>query len=193
MHVAVKILGTIVVGVPLGLAATWVVTSRGGMGDSVADGPWKTSLVAGSPQSDPYTRARVALHGLFALNRNETLYYTATEDSSGAKLDGHCRYEVVGRDPSARWWSVTAYGDDDYLISNPGNLYSASQTSVLRQKDGSFAIAVGGAQAPSAKTSWIPAGTGAFSLTLRLYNPGPDMALDPADAVLPALKKVSCP
>jgi hypothetical protein len=193
MHVAVKILGTIVVGVPLGLAATWIVTSRGGMGDSVVDGPWKTSLVAGSPQSDPYTRARVALHGLLALNRNETIYYTATEDSDGAKLDGKCRYELQGRDPNARWWSVTAYGDDDYLIPNPGNLYSVSATSVERQKNGSFAIAVGGAQAPSAGTNWIPAGTGAFSLTLRLYNPGPDVALDPADAVLPALKKVSCP
>jgi hypothetical protein len=193
MHVAVKILGTIVVGVPLGLAATWVVTSRGGMGDSVADGPWKTSLVAGSPQSDPYTRARVALHGLFALNRNETLYYTATEDADGAKLDGRCRYQIWGRDPNARWWSITAYGGDDYLIPNPKNLYSVSATSVIRKKDGSFVVNVGGGARPGADESWIPAGDGRFSLTLRLYNPGPDVALDPEHATLPELHQVWCP
>jgi len=105
MHVAVKILVVVVVGVLLGLGATWFVTSRGGMGDSVVDGPWKTSLVVGSPQSDPYTRARVALHGLLALNRNETIYYTATTDNEGHALDGHCVYEIRGRDPNTRWWS----------------------------------------------------------------------------------------
>jgi hypothetical protein len=193
MHVAVKILGVVVVGVPLGLAATWFVTSRGGMGDSVADGPWKTSLVVGSPQSDPYTRARVALHGLLALSRNETLYYTAPEDGDGQTLDGKCRYEIEGRDPNTRWWSITAYGADDYLIPNSQNLYSVSQTSAVRRKDGSFLIAVGGTNAPSANASWIPAGTGPFSLTLRLYNPGPEIVLDPEHATLPALKKVSCP
>jgi len=193
MHVAVKIAGTLIVGTALGLAVTWFVTGRGGMGDNVVDGVWKTSLVTGSPQSDPYTRARVALHGLLALNRNETIYYTATEDSDGAKLDGKCRYDIQGRDPNARWWSITAYGSDDYLIPNSGNLYSVSQTSVRRQKTGVFQIAVGGAAAPAESTNWIPAGDGAFSLTLRLYNPGPDVALDPEHAVLPALKKVSCP
>lgn len=193
MHVAVKIAGALVVGTALGLAATWFVTGRGGMGDNVANGPWKTSLVVGSPQSDPYTRARVALHGLLALNRKETIYFTAETDSDGAALNGKCRYEIDGRDPNTRWWSITAYGSDDYLIPNPQNLYSVSQTSVLRQKDGSFRIAVGGAHAPSADMSWIPAGSGPFSLTLRLYNPGPDVALDPEHVVLPALKKVSCP
>jgi hypothetical protein len=195
MHVAVKILGTIVVGVPLGLAATWIVTSRGGMGDSVVDGPWKTSLVVGSSQSDPYTRARVALHGLLALNRNETIYYTATTDNEGHAFDGRCVYEISGRDPNTRWWSITAYGDDDFLIPNDENLYSVSASSIGRAKDGTFHIQVGGLNVHQNKVdaNWIPTGTKSFSLTLRLYNPGPDIAIDPADALLPTLKKVSCP
>lgn len=195
MHVALKILGVVVVGVPLGLAATWVVTRGGDMGGSVADGPWKTSLVVGSSQSDPYTRARVALHGLLALKRDETIYYTATTDDEGHPLDGHCVYEIKGRDPSTRWWSITAYGDDDYLIPNDENLYSISASSVARAQNGTFHIQVGGLNVHQNKVdaNWIPTGTKTFSLTLRLYNPGPDVALDPADAVLPTLKKVSCP
>ena len=195
MHVALKIAGVLVVGAALGLAVTWVVTSRGGMGDSVADGPWKTSLVVGSTQSDPYTRARVALHGLLALNRKETIYYTATTDSEGRALDGHCIYEIRGRDPNARWWSITAYGDDDFLIPNDENLYSVSASSVGRAKDGAFHVQVGGLNVHQNKVdaNWIPTGTKSFSLTLRLYNPSPDVALDPEHAVLPSLKKVSCP
>jgi hypothetical protein len=195
MHVGVKILGVVVVGTALGLATTWLVTSRGGMGDSVVDGPWKTSLVVGSPQSDPYTRARVALHGLLALNRHETLYYTATTDDEGRSLDGHCVYDIQGRDPNARWWSITAYGDDDFLIPNDGNLYSVSASSIGRAHDGTFHIQVGGLNVHQniVDANWIPTGTKSFSLTLRLYNPGPDIALDPGRAVLPTLKKVSCP
>jgi hypothetical protein len=192
MHVAVKILGVVVVGVAIGLGATWVVVVHGNMPGGVADGPWKTSLVFGSAQSDPYTRARVALHGLFALNSKETLYYTATEDSDGHALDGKCRYQLAGRDPNARWWSITAYGADDFLIPNARNLFSVSATSVVRQAGGKFAVDVGG-ENPAGGGNWIPAGTGSFSLTLRLYNPGPDVALDPEHAVLPSLKKVSCP
>ncbi|HTW34603.1 MAG TPA: DUF1214 domain-containing protein [Rhizomicrobium sp.] len=188
-----KIVGTAIAGVALGLAATWFVTSRGDMGDGVADGPWRTSLVAGSLQSDPYTRARVALHGLLALNRNETIYYTATEDGSGRRLDGKCRYQISGRDPNTRWWSVTAYGGDDYLIPNAKNLYSVSATSVIRKKDGSFVVDVGGGARPRADASWIPAGEGTFSLTLRLYNPGPDVAIDPEHAALPEIHRVWCP
>ena len=135
------------------------------MGDSVADGPWKTSLVAGSPQSDPYTRARVALHGLLALNRKETIYYTATEDSDGAKLDGNCRYEVRGRDPNTRWWSITAYGADDYLIPNPGNLYSVSADIGPAAEGRQFPIP-SAAPTPIRRTpAGFPTGTGAFSLT----------------------------
>src|SRR5271155_3459518 len=109
MTLALRILAVLIVGTALGLATTWFVTSRGGMGDSVVDGPWKTSLVVGSSQSDPYTRARVALHGLLALNRSETIYYTATTDDQGHALDGQCVYEIRGRDPNTRWWSITAY------------------------------------------------------------------------------------
>jgi hypothetical protein len=121
MRVILKLLMTVVAGVALGLLATWLAVGRGTpMGGDVRDGPWRTSLEAGSAQSGAVLRASVALHGLLALNRSETVYYSATTDGAGGALDARCAYRVTGRDPPARWWSITAYGADDYLIPNLG-------------------------------------------------------------------------
>ena len=189
MNIALKIVAVVVVGTFLGLFATWAIAVRGNMPGGVADGPWKTDLAIGSPQGDPYTRASVAIHGLFALNRSETVYYTATTDADGNALDGSCQYEITGSDPDARWWSITAYGPDDFLIPSPGNHFSVAKTTVARGADANFNITVGGAPK---SFNWIATGAGSFSLTLRLYNPGPTVQLDPGNAVLPRLAKVSC-
>jgi hypothetical protein len=178
----------LIVGTTLGVAVTWLTVFRIAPG-SVSDGPWKTNLTTGSAQSNPYQRAFVAVHGLFALNRSEAIYYTASTDSDGRALDGRCRYNITGRDPNARWWSVTAYGVDDYLIPNPAHRYSVSKTTVARDASGGFTVQVGG---ETGNENWIPAGAGRFSLTLRLYNPSPGILVDPAHAVLPTLKRVSC-
>ncbi|HKD21662.1 MAG TPA: DUF1214 domain-containing protein [Rhizomicrobium sp.] len=185
-----KIVAVLVAGTLVGLSSTWLIVYRGEMPGGLSNGPWHTSLAVGSEQSDPYTRASVALHGLFALNREETIYFTATHDADGNRLDGACRYEITGHDPSTRWWSITAYGADDFLIANAANRYSVSQSSVVRGKDGAFRVTVGG---PDAGANWIPVGAGPFSLTLRLYNPGPDAMLDPGHTTLPSLRKISCP
>ena len=44
-----------------------------------------------------------------------------------------------------------------------------------------------------AATDWIAVKDAPFSLTLRLYNPDPSVAADPAHAKLPAIEKVRCP
>ena len=176
------------VGAVLGIATTWL-TMRHGTSGGISNGPWKTNLTAGSAQSDLYKRAFVAIHGLFALNQSEAIYYTATVDNDGHALDGHCRYEITGHDPDARWWSITAYGADDYLIPNSVHRYSVSATDIARDASGGFAMQVGG---DTGGGNWIPVGPGRFSLTLRLYNPGPSVIRDPAHTALPALKEVSC-
>jgi hypothetical protein len=172
----------------LGVSITWLTVFHSASA-GVSDGPWKTNLTTGSAESNPYQRASVAVHGLFALNRNEAIYYTASTDGDGRALDGHCRYEIAGRDPDARWWSITAYGPDDYLIPNPRHRYSVSKTTIARDASGDFAVQVG---AGAVGDNGIPVGQGRFSLTLRLYNPDPGVALDPAHAALPTLKQVSC-
>jgi hypothetical protein len=193
MRFALKFCAALIVGTFLGLVATWAAVMWMPLPGAVANGPWQTSLAAGSAQADPWTRAAIAVHALFALPRSETIYFRATRDSAGNRLNGTCRYRIHGRDPDARWWSITAYGADDFLIANPAHRYSVSQTEATRAKDGAFTIDAGGARPPSAPSAWIPAGDSRFWLALRLYNPGPEMALDPANAALPAIDTVWCP
>ena len=150
----------------------------------------ETDLTAGSPQPNPYRRAFVAIHDPFALNRPEAVHYTTATDNEGRALDGSCSYKLMGREPDARWWSITAYGADGYLIPNPAHRYSVSNTAIAPDASGSFAVQIGGA---TGGADWIPVGLGPFSLMLRLYNPGPGIVFDPAHAALPALTKVSCP
>jgi hypothetical protein len=195
LQFAAKLAATVVAGTALGLAATAASTTWF-MPGGVYDGPWNTNLSTGSAASDPYTRASVAFHGLLALNRSETLYYSATRDSNGNALTGDCRYAITGRDPDTRWWSITAYGPDDFLISNPAdgllNLdrYSVAKTTAMREPDGSFRAVVG---AQPQAGNWIYAGHGKFSLTLRLYNPAAAVAADPTGATLPSIKRLGCP
>jgi len=183
-----KTIVSLVIGASLGLLATWASVAFGVVG-GVKDGPWHTSLSAGSSAGDPYTRASVAVHGLLALNRSETIYYSATSDGDGHALQGNCRYEIRGRDPDARWWSITAYAGDDFLIPNPAHRYSISKSSLQHETDRSFVATV---SAQRALGNWIPLGNGAFSLSLRLYSPGPAVTGDPAHAALPAITRLSC-
>jgi hypothetical protein len=190
MRVLLKLLMTVFAGIALGLLTTWLIVARDmPAGGDVRDGPWRTSLATGSAQGGALLRATVALHGLFALNRGETIYYSATTDSAGAALDARCVYRVTGRDPPARWWSITAYGGDDFLIPNPHHIYSVSKNSVRREEDGSFAITL---KRDAARRNEIATGGGAFSLTLRLYNPGGAVADDPAHVALPRIEKAGC-
>jgi len=189
MRTAFKILAVLVIGTALGLIATWVTVVRGTMGGAVADGPWRTSLYAGSSEGGPYLRASIALHGLLALNRHETIYYTAATDSDGNALRGNCVYLVEGRDPPARWWSITAYGADDYLIPNPAGRYSVSMNSVARRADGSFTATLSKGQGGA---NWIPVADGAFNVSMRLYNPDASVAADPAHVALPTIRKGTC-
>src|SRR5579862_3079593 len=118
MRFVSKLLAVLIGGAALGVAATWLSVYRFPR-SQISDGPWKTNLLAGSAQSGPYRRAAVAIHGLFALSRSESAYYTASTDSDDGPLDGRCRYDLTGPEPEARWWSITAYGPDDYLIPTP--------------------------------------------------------------------------
>jgi hypothetical protein len=94
-----------------------------------------------------------------------------------------------GPPPPARWWSVTAYGADDFLIPNASDRYSVSMNSVTRRADGTFGITLSQKQAEG---DWIPVAAERFDLTIRLYNPQADVVAEPGRVALPTIKKVAC-
>jgi len=156
---------------------------------NVAVGAWVANPETGSIDADPYTRLRVAITGLLALNSSETVYYEAMTDEEGERLSGLCTYRLEGADPAARWWSVTVYGADNFLLPGSNGVFSVTRNNVVRDAHGSFTITLAkDATGPNA----IPTGDGAFNLTLRLYNPDPGIAADLTTARLPRIIKTGC-
>jgi hypothetical protein len=144
---------------------------------------WSTPIL--KPRIDFYTRAISAVHGPFRLHNGESIYFTATIDSSGSQLDASYAYRIDGSDPDALWWSLTAY-KDDHLIPNPLKRYSFSKTTIQRKPDGSWAVFVSRREYPD---NWIPMGgpSGNFTIVFRLYNPGFTIVSDPGIARLPGI------
>ncbi|NWH09218.1 MAG: DUF1214 domain-containing protein [Alphaproteobacteria bacterium] len=180
--------GALVLGVILGLGSLYAGISSSARG-VVQNGVWLTDLNTGSTAAGPYTRANVAMYGLLALNRSEAIYYFADRDASGDALSGRCSYVIEGRDPDARWWSITVYGTDGFLMAASKGRFSASSALIARRNDGSFSIAL---NAQGTGENGLPTGGGEFTMVLRLYNPGPDIQKRPGETVLPQLRRVSC-
>ncbi len=190
MKFVLSLVASIVAAVVVGLgSAYFAVQSAMPEGSVVKNGPWSANLAAGGTNADNYTRTAIAIAGLLALNKDETIYYGTNEDSAGEPFDPKCAYRIEGRDPEARWWSITAYAKDHFLIDNPAKRYSVSKTSVVRAADGGFVIRVSTAQA---EQNWIAASPDGFQLTLRLYNPGASIRDDPAGVALPTITKEAC-
>lgn len=189
MRLVPRVVSALLVGTVLGLLATWLTVFH--MAPArVRDGPWQTDPAAGSARSGPYMRAFIAVHGLFALDRDEAVYYSANTTTGGHALAGNCRYTLSGGPLDAEWWSITAYGSNDFLIPNPANRYSVSQATVSWDKARHFVVQVA---STGTGENWLPVEPGRFSLTLRLYNPGAGVLRHPGHVALPVLRRVSCP
>lgn len=184
-----------VAAVVIGVASAWLWLTRVGM-SGVDAGIWRTNLLAGSREADAYTRARIALGAVLALDRSETLYYTTDQDDAGVALRAECRYRIEGTPPPARWWSITAYAADHFLFANAARRYSISGESATLDDRGRFSALIG-PTADGAGTGilWIPtAGTGPMRLTLRLYGADEPLQRDPAALPAPSVKRVGdCP
>lgn len=178
----------------LGVGSAWWAAKRGttlGLGA----GAWRVSLLAGSPEADAYTRARVALGGLLALNRDETMYYVALQDSAGKPLRAQCNYRVRGANPPARWWSITAYADDLFLIANEQRRYSVNGHSAPARADGQFEFFTGPKPPSVSEQTWLPTpNKGGLVLTLRVYQPSAQLQAAPQSLAAPTIEAVGdCP
>ena len=115
--------GAILAGSALGLgSALWLAglwpDGRSLAFGNVDVGGWRSDFAIGSKAADPYTRARVARHGLLALAKTEAVYLTRTTDDAGAPLREACTYRLSGGAMPAGWWSVTLYGAGSMLPAN---------------------------------------------------------------------------
>lgn len=120
-------------------------------------------------------RTMVAMMGLGANTTDIAIYPKTETDITGAALDGKKTYilhfDELPSTVEDGFWSVTAYGEDDFLIDNPIDRYCLNDRSGLKQNlDGSVDIILS-KDAPEDTTNWLPVGEGKFHLFLRIYKP----------------------
>lgn len=190
MRFILKLILAVVVATVFGVGSAILFADRIAASRTVRNGPWRVNLLAGSTDAGLYSRFAVARSGLLALNRSETVYFLATTDSAGKPLTGRCHYVVTGGRQPARWWSITAYGDDLFLVDNVRGRYSFSGGALLPDGALDFTLSVSPLRRPE---PWLPVREKRpFSLLLRLYNPDPAITANPAVADLPAIRREGC-
>jgi len=120
-------------------------------------------------------RAAIALKAIGANSLKAAVYATTYSDADGRVLDGNRTYVMhfdsmppIGE---GGFWSVTAYGNDDFLIDNPIDRYCINdRTDFQLNQDGSLDIVISNKQ-PSSISNWLPVSDQGFHLYLRMYEP----------------------
>lgn len=143
---------------------------------SVAMGEWS---YFGRPIGDFGTeynyRAMIALGGLGANTLDVAMYTKTNKDETGAEMNGSHVYQIHFKTLppvlNNGFWSVTAYGSDDFLIDNPLNRYAINDRSAFElNEDGSLDIIVSASQ-PEQIGNWLPVNENEFHLYMRIYTP----------------------
>lgn len=185
------ILGALL-GLVSALAAAGIIGPGISLGGNIKVKDWGSDWTIGSSAANPWTRARVARHGLLALTRAEAVYFTRNTDDAGDRLSAACTYKVSGGALPAQWWSVTLYDATSYLPVNTDNALSYDLTDAAAAGDpGAWSFTV---SPVPAEGSWVSSkSAGAFDLTLRLYKPGAALIADPEGTLVPPdIEKISC-
>lgn len=181
---ALAILLGLVTGIAAALFLVFGPMEIGGL----KNGPWRSNENIGASDAGPVLRAIVARRGLLALNRSETVYFTAWEDDQGRPLDADCRYAVSGQDMPTRWWSLTLYAEDDFLPRNGDDAHALTRTDLGEGEWNAIA-----APEPFGSTPWLSTrNAGTFSITLRLYHPEDVVRDAPESLSLPSVQLLDC-
>lgn len=184
-------LGGLLLALALGLGSLWWGVKRPTGGSAwIRNGVWETGREVGSAATDPYSRARVAIYGLWALPPEAVVYYIASTDEQGEPLSVRCRYDILGESLPARWWSISVYRDFHY-IDTPARRYSRSSSAMVDSPDGRFTIRL---DADGRGENGLPMGTtaGVITLNLRLYQPDPGVREARASLRVPRIERRDC-
>lgn len=189
----VRIIIGAVIGATIGLAAALFAVFGPMEIGGIDRAPWHTNQHIGATDAPPLVRAVVARRGLLALRQTETVYFSANRDEDGHPLDERCAYRLsITEAPQARWWSVTLYAEDEFLAVN--GLEAHSLTADHATARGLPLVSLISANpAAGSPDHWISSrNAGAFNLTLRLYQPEPDIVDNARLARLPRIERLSC-
>ncbi|WP_337966629.1 DUF1214 domain-containing protein [uncultured Flavobacterium sp.] len=139
--------------------------------------------------ADLLTIAQVAVYGPYALTKKEVIYVSTSTDSEGNELDPKADYIISGKNLEAKYWSITAYDENGFLIKNPISKYSYNLENVKYDTDNiSYKINLSGTEK---KENWLPTNDAKkITLIIRLYLPSEELRNNLTVQTLPTIQKV---
>lgn len=185
-----RLYACVVGAVLLGLLCSYEVLTHGLGFDVMRIGPWQSAPKSGTLDVEPYTKAMIARSGQIPLGITEGVSFTASRDSEGRALDGHCSYRLAGSEPMARAWTLTILHRNGLPIEGDG-FYSLTSPDIVRLQAGQIEVRLATSARPM---NWLTLPTeGSFLIMLRLYDTAVSLssgALRIAD--LPRIEKEAC-
>jgi hypothetical protein len=182
---------TLILAAAIGLGATWLTLTRGVAFGALTIGAWTAWPRSGSVDIDPYARASIARNGELPIGTGDGIAFYAHTDDAGDNLDGRCSFVISGMTPTARYWTLTLYDPNGRLVANTIDRHDFTSEEIVRNVDGSFAIAV----APRARPgNWLPSGgIERFILAWRLYDTPIGVAMRTTkEGPMPAIARRGC-
>jgi hypothetical protein len=133
----------------------------------------------GSFGTDYARRGMVALAGIGANKPEDAVYPILTRDEDSEVPSGEHVYELTFAPgelpPAGAFWSITAYDADGFLIENSIDRYRlGSEDEMEFNEDGSLTILVSH-EPQEPESNWLPVPAGPLGLTLRIYDPAPEV------------------
>ena len=126
-------------------------------------------------------RAIIARLGLGANPPEDAIYPLLQTDADGNALDGANTYQLhfdSGQlPPAGAFWSVTMYDAAGYQAANDLNRFAiGDRDDLVFNADGSLDLWIQHERpADDRVANWLPAPTGAIAVTMRIYEPGPEL------------------
>ena len=173
-----------------GSSVWYMLKAQEGVG-AIRVGMWTAFPDIGTPEADPYSKARVAREGVLALGRAVGLAFVAKQDSGGEQLRRECSYSIEGGFPTARFWTLYAADQSlDVIVTGKPRPAALQSYEVLRQPDNSAIISVSNNPSPG---NWLPVqGTGTMYFVLTFYDTPIASSTGLSDVVLPQILKAGC-
>lgn len=183
-------LGLILLAIVLGSGIGIYNISSGKSDSQRTIGNWKTvDKDKDLNTADLLTIAQVAVYGPYALTKKEVIYLSTSTDSEGNELNPKADYVITGKKLDAKYWSITVYDENGFLIKNPINMYSYNLEDVKYQADStSYKINL---SATEKTENWLPINNvKKTSLIIRLYLPSEKLRENLTVNTLPVIEKV---
>lgn len=152
------------------------------------NGSWTGSNALPLGKSNLLT-TQVTLFGLFALPSDEAIYLFARKDENNEFFTSDYNYTIEGNtnDIKAKYWSITIYGKDLFLIDNEINRFSYNNSNIQKDSAGNFTITV---SAIKQNGNWLPSKKDSrFNLVLRIYKGEKDFISKLSEVSLPVIKR----